>query len=136
MPTTLPHLASSHHHHLKHTHTTLLFGESQTKAIDFPHSVAQGQNPQHCLSPSGTISPTLSSPLVSVPIPPGQFVQPDSHPQHWAAGGSLAWPLASQFLWLTWARRAQTPGSAAWCASLSQRTGLISLGPAETQPSL
>lgn len=40
-----PTTASSHHHHLKHTHTTLLFGESQTKAIRLSPLSGSGPDP-------------------------------------------------------------------------------------------
>ena len=86
-PTTAP----SYHHHLKHTHTqTPLFGESQTKAIRLSPLSGSGPDPTTLFlpPPPGAVSPsTLFCPLVSVPIPPGQFVQPDSYrARHWVVG--------------------------------------------------
>ena len=94
-----PTAAPSYHHHLKHTHTHThththppLFGESQTKAIRLSPLSGSAPDPTALFlppSPGAVSLSTLFCPLVSVPIPPGQFVQPDSYrAQHWVVGGA------------------------------------------------
>ena len=93
----------SHTHTHTHTHTHRL-GVSQTKFIRLPHSVAEGQTPGRSFSPRAVAPSTLFCPLVSVPIPLGQFFLASlTLALRTALGdwGSPAWPPVPQLLWPT-----------------------------------